>query len=134
MSAVSNSTFQAVCATIGKLLDEQGNDLLHQPLRLEGWLRDLHPDDRAAISVVMEGLYTQLCYAEGPLSELSATLTRRSGIAPNWADFGMRVWRTSLKGRGVSIPTPQRQNTTQTVEQALSKYRTPASLEKIWES
>ena len=45
--------------TIAGLLDPCGLRLLEQPLRLEGWLRDLYQDHRAAVSVVIEGLLTQ---------------------------------------------------------------------------
>ena len=134
MSQSTESSQQVLCDTLNRLFDEHGTGLLQQPLRLEGWLRDLHPELRAAVSVVMECLHTNLCYAEGSMSDVSSKLTKQSGVAPNWADFGIRVWRTILRGRGVSTPVIQQANNTQTVEQVLGIYRTPAVLEKLWES
>lgn len=131
MSQLSESTHKVLCDTLNRLLDEQGTSLLKQPLRLEGWLRDLHPELRAAVSVVMECLHTNLCYSEGSVSDVSSKLSKQSGVSPNWADFGIRVWRATLRGRGVSTLITQQANNTQTVEQVLSIYRTPADLEKI---
>ena len=72
MSQVSESSHQVLCDTLNQLLDVHGTGLLQQPLRLEGWLRDLHPELRAPVSVVMECLHTNLCYAEGSTSDFSS--------------------------------------------------------------
>ena len=53
MSAPSDQLRQDMSRTIAGLLDQCGLRLLEQPLRLEGWLRDLYPDHRAAVSVAM---------------------------------------------------------------------------------
>ncbi len=98
MSKPTEQVYTALVTTLRDLLETQGVVLLSQPLRLEGWLRDLHPNSRAAVSVIMEGIHTDVYLENGSISELSALLSLRSGVSPQWADFGVRLWKSVLKG------------------------------------
>lgn len=98
MSKPTDQVYTALADTLRDLIEAQGLVLLSQPLRLEGWLRDLHPNSRAAVSVIMEGIHTDVYLENGPISELSALLSLRSGVSPQWADFGVRLWKSVLKG------------------------------------
>ncbi len=98
MSKPTEQVYAALTSTVRGLIEEQGVGLLSQPLRLEGWLRDLHPDSRAAVSVVMEAIHTGVYLEKGTLSDVSALLSLRSGLSPQWSDFGARLWKSVLKG------------------------------------
>ena len=102
MSGPSDKLQQAIAETIAKLLDECGLELLEQPLRLEGWLRDLYPDYRAAVSVTMECVQTGCHLESGSVQEGAARLALRAGVSPQWSEFGVRVWRRSLRGRNMT--------------------------------
>jgi len=97
MSKPTESTRQELTQTLQTLLQSEGILLLEQTLRLEGWLRDLHPDLRAPVSVVMEGLHTGVYLESGSLADASALLSARSGLSPQWSDFAVRIWKDVLK-------------------------------------
>ena len=118
---------------ISDLLQQCGLQLLEQPLRLEGWLRDIYPEHRAPVSVAIEALQTQCHLESGAVQDVSARLALRSGLAPQWADFGVRLWRVALKGHKLDVQVVQsiHSNTdstisggvTQTVEAILGPFR-----------
>ena len=128
MSRPTESLQRTLIATLNQCLDEQGVALLQETLRLEGWLRDLLPEHRGAVSCVMEGLHTEICHATGSIQDVAALLSLRAGLTPAWADFSVRVWRAVLKNRQVHgsveaiIPTESKRNV-QTVDAVLSQYR-----------
>ena len=107
MSGPSNQLRQEIGITISELLETCGVQLLEQPLRLEGWLRDIYPEHRAAVSVVLEALQTKCHVESGSIQDISARLALRSGLAPQWADFGVRLWRGALKGRKLDVQVVQ---------------------------
>ena len=133
MSTPSEPLRQQMGQTISELLQTCGLQLLEQPLRLEGWLRDLYPEHRAAVSVVIETLQTQCHVESGSVQDISARLAFRSGLAPQWADFGVRLWRVALKEHKLDVQVIQtiHSNTetaiaggvTQTVEAILGPFR-----------
>ena len=133
MSSPSESLRQQMGQTISDLLQTCGLQLLEQPLRLEGWLRDLYPEHRAAVSVVIESLQTQCHVESGSVQDISARLALRSGLAPQWADFGVRLWRVALKGHKLDVQVVQTIHSnadtaisggvTQTVEVILGPFR-----------
>ena len=133
MSGPSDQLRQEMSMTLAGLLDQCGLRLLEQPIRLEGWLRDLYPDHRAAVSVVIEGLLTQCHLASGMVQDVSARLALRSGLSPQWADFGVRLWRTALKDHKLDVERVQISQSnldasmvggvTQTVETILGPFR-----------
>jgi len=132
MSGPSDKLQQAIAETVAHLLDECGLELLEQPLRLEGWLRDLYPEHRAAVSVTIECLQTG-CHLElGSIQEGAARLALRSGLSPQWAEFGVRVWRRSLRGRNMTVLQVSAEHDTEsrktmsaarTVEDILGQFR-----------
>lgn len=107
MSGPSNQLRQEMEVTISELLETCGVQLLEQPLRLEGWLRDIYPEHRAAVSVVLEALQTKCHVESGSVQDISARLALRSGLAPQWADFGVRLWRVALKGHKLDVQVVQ---------------------------
>ena len=133
MSLPSEPLRQQMGLTISELLQTCGLQLLEQPLRLEGWLRDLYPEHRAAVSVVIECLQTQCHVGSGSVQDVSARLALRSGLAPQWADFGVRLWRVALKGHKLDVQVVQAihsnaetaisSGVTQTVEAILGPFR-----------
>ena len=64
--SVPSSQLRQEMGDISDLLQKCGLQLLEQPLRLEGWLRDIYPEHRAPVSVAMEALQTQ-CHLESGL-------------------------------------------------------------------
>ena len=133
MSGPSNQLRQEIGITISELLETCGVQLLEQPLRLEGWLRDIYPEHRAAVSVVLEALQTKCHVESGSIQDISARLALRSGLAPQWADFGVRLWRTALKDHKLDVERVQISQSnldasmvggvTQTVETILGPFR-----------
>ena len=133
MTSPSEQLRQDMGRTIAGLIEQCGLRLLEQPLRLEGWLRDLYPNHRAAVSVAIEVLLTHCHQSSGKTQDVSAKLALRSGISPQWADFGIRLWRTALKDHKLdvervqevhgSLEVPKVVGVTQTVEAILGPFR-----------
>ena len=128
MSRPTDGLQRTLIEMLNRCMDEQGITLLQDPLRLEGWLRDVLPEHRSAVSCVMEGLHTEICYATGSIQDVAALLSLRAGLTPAWADFAVRVWRTVLKNRQVhgsieTVAATELENHVQTVDAVLSRYR-----------
>ena len=130
MNAPTESIRQKITETLKGLLEKHGVVLLNQPLRLEGWLRDVHSDLRAPVSVVMECIHTGDYLEKGSIGDVTALFSVRCGVSPQWADFGVRIWKDVLKeyrlekkvlneeSAGGMIETPR-----QTVEMMLGAHR-----------
>lgn len=103
MSGPTDKLQQQISDTIAAYVEECGLQLLEQPLRLEGLLRDIYPEHRAAVSVTMECLQTGCHIDVASIQEAAARLALRSGLTPQWSEFGVRLWRRSLKGRNLTI-------------------------------
>jgi hypothetical protein len=128
MSRPTEGLQRTLVETLNQYMDEQGIAVLQDPLRLEGWLRDVLPEHRGAVSCVMEGLHTEICDATGSIQDVAALLSLRAGLTPAWADFSVRVWRAVLKNRQMhhsteSVPSTESENHVQTVDAVLSHYR-----------
>lgn len=113
---------------LNRLFNEQGEQLLQQPLKLEGWLRDLFPEHRSAVSCIMEGLHTEICYSNESVQDAAALLSMRAGLTPSWSDFSIRVWRGVLKNRVLEHQfertiTPEQNADVHTVDSVLSQYK-----------
>ena len=97
----------SVEATLSGLLRQQGRALVMQERRLEGLLRDLHPDDPQEVSVLVEavtrGVVARLLAAgtwpKGSAREvLVAALTEESGLGLRPAEWSVGVWCRTLFG------------------------------------
>ena len=98
---------EAVEETLETLLQVVGVVLLDQPRRLEGFLRDMHPDSPQEVSVLLEavqcGVVAQLrgraARVRGAEREgLVASLTAGSGLDPSLAAWAVAVWCRILLG------------------------------------
>ena len=92
-----------VLATLAELLSEHTLSLLDQPRRLEGMLRDLHPDAPRAVSVLVEacarGVGERLqAEPRAQQQPLVAMLTEGSGLALRPATWAVDGWRALLGG------------------------------------
>ena len=130
MNGPTESVRQKITETLKYLVNSQGVSLLNKPLRLEGWLRDVHPDLRAPVSVVMECIHTGVYLEKGATGDVTAMLSVRSGVSPQWSDFGVRIWRDVLKGHqleknvlNVKGEGEMIEPSRQTVEMMLGTYR-----------
>ena len=91
------------------------------------------PEHRAPVSVAIEALLTQCHLESGMVQDVSARLALRSGLAPQWADFGVRLWRVALKGHKLDVQVVQSIHSnvdsaisggvTQTVDAILGPFR-----------
>ena len=97
----------AVESSLVDLLRQHGRDLLAQERRLEGFLRDLHPDDPLEVSVLVEavsrGVVARLLalgsWPQGSTREvLVAALTEKSGLGLRPAEWSVSVWCQTLFG------------------------------------
>jgi hypothetical protein len=98
---------EAVAETLAGLLSAEGAALASSERRLEGFLRDLHPDAPLEVSVLVEavtrGVVARLLASEGwPMGaareSLVAALTEGSGLALRPAEWAVAVWCRSLLG------------------------------------
>lgn len=96
-----------VAETLRALVGEHGRGLARQERRIEGFLRDLHPDDPQEVSVLVEavsrGVVARLLSAEawpsgGAREALVAALTEESGLALRPAEWAVAVWCRTLLG------------------------------------
>lgn len=90
-----------IITTLTTLLSRHGHPLLAQSRRLEGLLRDLHPDDPLEVSVLVEamerGVVTRLQdNPRSPQQPLVAMLTEGSGLALRPATWAVDGWRSVL--------------------------------------
>jgi hypothetical protein len=92
-----------VLTTLGTLLSVHGVALVRQQRRLEGLLRDLHPDEALEVSVLVEalerGVVARLRRDPRALQQpLVAMLTEGSGLALRPAIWAVDGWRHLLGG------------------------------------
>ena len=130
MNGPTESVRLKITETLKYLLTSHGVSLLNQPLRLEGWLRDVHPDLRAPVSVVLECIHTGVYLEKGSIGDVTAMLSVRGGVSPQWSDFGVRIWREVLKGHqlerkvlNVNSEGKMIESSLQTVEMMLGPHR-----------
>lgn len=92
---------EEILTTLTTLLSVHGMALLDERRRLEGLLRDLHPDDALACSVLIEsverGVVAKLRQdPRSPQQPLVAMLTEGSGLAIRPATWAVSAWRELL--------------------------------------
>lgn len=94
-------------STLADLLRRRGLGLLEQERRLEGLLRDLHPDDPLEVAVLIEavtrGVVARLLASgDWPMGSarevLVAALTEGSGLGLRPAEWSVGVWCRTLLG------------------------------------
>ena len=114
MSVPSSQLRQEMGAMISDLLQQCGLQLLEQPLRLEGWLRDIYPEHRAPVSVAIEALQTQCHLESGAVQDVSARLAALEEVSANVSsdspslDVGSYVWNLETKAIHHTIGDPTR--------------------------
>ena len=118
-----------VLTTLELLIEQHTLALLAQPRRLEGMLRDLHPDDPLAVSVLIEasarGVVERLRDdPRTPQPPLVAMLTEGSGLALRPAIWAVDGWRTLLGG------TDPSQDGDQSEKDSLIAHR-PGTIEDV---
>ena len=94
----------SISRTVARLLDEQGLSLLEDPLRLEAYLRDLHPEEPQSVFLLIEvmqtGILGQLCrkrlQLDSEIEGLAAKLTALSGIVPRLSFWAIQSWSMLL--------------------------------------
>lgn len=98
---------EAVADTLAGLVAQHGAALASNERRVEGFLRDLHPDDPQEVSVLVEavsrGVVARLLAAGawprgGDREALVAALTEESGLGLRPAEWAVAVWCRTLLG------------------------------------
>ena len=121
-------------ATIGSSIQEifqtVGLGILESPLRFEAFLRDLHPEHSAEVSVLTESLLSGTVaqfLRRVPLHECTASLSARGGIAPRYADWAMHLWADILPASAMLEQQDQMEQISNrwegSVEEVLGQYR-----------
>jgi len=93
-----------ILTTLTTLLSVHGAVLLDEPRRLEGFLRDLHPDEPLACSVLIESMECGVVAMlrqdpRSPQQPLVAMMTEGSGLALRPATWAVNAWRALLGAR-----------------------------------
>lgn len=98
---------EAVADTLAELVSQHGAALVANERRIEGFLRDLHPEDPLEVSVLVEavsrGVVARLRAADGwprgsAREALVAALTEESGLGLRPAEWAVAVWCRTLLG------------------------------------
>ena len=94
----------SVIETVSSLIEEHGISLLENPLRLEGFLKDLHPDEEREVFLICEahfaGFVDRLCQevqiSESKRQSLALDFVARSGVAIVYASWTIQAWTEIL--------------------------------------
>ncbi len=104
-----------ILGTLRKLLDEYGVEILENPLRVNAFLRDLHPnlprETHVLVEVMESGVLSRM-RRENPrldseLQGLAAHLCSSSGLTPNYAHWGVQGWLDVLPSEAFEEDTPE---------------------------
>ena len=116
--------------SIRDLFEQVGLGILEQPLRFEAFMRDLHPQNPAEVSVLTESLLSgsvDQLLRKVPLHECIASLSARGGIAPRYADWVMNLWLDILPASAMLEQQEEQQHSSKrwegSVEEVLGIYR-----------
>lgn len=104
----------AVAQTLKALLRDRGEGLVQDVRRLEGLLRDLHPDEPGEVAALVEaaarGVAAEIAarrdesWRESAVEAEIAKLTEISGLAVKFARWALAAWLSALgvggKGAG----------------------------------
>lgn len=127
---------QEIQETITDILREFGETILQNPLRVEAFLRDLHPDQPTAISATMEMLHTGVFeeYANGASKQYCINRLRAlAGLSPKAAELAVEIWKPFVQRLGSQQMGTVQQNhqhtqqrtTSPTVHEVLAQYIAP---------
>ena len=86
--------------TLEELFTEYGVSLLVQPLRIEGFLKDLHPEESRAVFLLCEALFSGMVaqitkkkhLSERERQNISLQFVERSGISVRYACWAIDTW------------------------------------------
>ena len=95
--------------TLDKLLSSHGMTLLEQPLRLEGFLKDLHPENPREVFLLCEALFSGLVaklqqttkIVERDKQKLVLELVQNSGVAITFAFWTIEIWAEVLSNNAL---------------------------------
>ena len=90
--------------TLHNLLDDIGLSLLNTPQRLDGFLRDIHPNQPREVFLIVEmiesGVLSKMRsgkpHLDAEFNGFAAQLSSKSGIAPTFARWAVQTWRDAL--------------------------------------
>lgn len=94
----------SVIETVSSLIEEHGDSLLQNPLRLEAFLKDLHPDEERDVFLICEahfaGFVDRLCQevqlSESKRQRLALDFVSRCGVAIVYASWTIQAWTEIL--------------------------------------
>ena len=93
-----------ITSSLTNLLDEIGLSLLTSPLRLDAFLRDLHPDKPRETYLIIEMMESGILdkmrsgkpHLDSEFNGFAAQLSAKSGTAPTFARWAVQAWRDAL--------------------------------------
>ena len=107
--------------TLSELLETYGSALLTQPLRLEGFLKDLHPEAPREVFLLCEvlfsgllsKLYTRPKPTERDRQRLVLEMVKHSGVSISFAFWAIETWAEVLSTEALLLQhkTPKRSGT-----------------------
>ena len=94
----------SVIDSVTMLLDEHGIALLENPLRLQAFLKDLHPDDEREVFLLCEALFSgfvdrlrfEIQPNESKRQQLALDFVSRCGVAIVYASWTIQAWTEIL--------------------------------------
>ena len=119
--------------TLEELFEKYGAKLLTQPLRIEGFLKDLHPEDPRAVFLLCEALFSGMVkkitqkkiLSERERQKISLDFVSCSGIAVLHACWAIETWADILPSEAYA-----RNNETETWRGTLEEVLRPKSLKE----
>ena len=90
----------SVIKTASSLIEEHGIGLLDNPLRLESFLKDLHPDDEREVFLICEAHFAGFVErmrneeqrSESKRQRLALEFVSRCGVAIVYASWTIQAW------------------------------------------
>ena len=94
----------SVIKTTSSLIEEYGFSLLENPLRLESFLKDLHPDDERQVFLICEAhfagfvdkLRRQIHSSESKRQVLALDFVAQCGVSIVYASWTIQAWSEIL--------------------------------------
>ena len=94
----------SVVDTTSSLLEEHGSSLLENPLRLESFLKDLHPDEERDVFLICEAhfagfvdrLRQEVQSSESKRQRLALDFVSHCGVAIVYASWTIQAWTEML--------------------------------------
>lgn len=125
--------------SIKDLIEQYGFDLLADPLRLEGFLKDLHPLEMASVSSAMEVLWSKVfveIQRRMPRHDVIQILMLQSGLSLKYAEQAIDLWMVIVQhfeqyqdeAKSPNNISPN-QNDPKTVDAVLSRFLNISKME-----